>query len=74
MIFGRETAEAVTGISQTADRPRSTDAVVLYYASRGESAWKIAKEHACPYDELLRSNKLEQDEIDNDQMLIIVSC
>ncbi len=74
LIFGRESAEAVTCITEKSDRPRSPDTVILYYASKGESAWKIAKEHACPYEELLCSNKLEQDEIDQDQMLIILSC
>lgn len=74
LIFGRETAEAVTCVTEKADRPRCADAVVLYYAEKGESAWKIAKEHSCPYTDFIRTNELECDEIDEDKMLMIVCC
>ncbi len=74
LIFGREIGEVITGISEKNDRPRPAEAVVLYYASKGESAWKIAKEHACPYKEFIRSNQLEQDDLDEDKMLVIVCC
>ena len=71
LLFGKETADAVTCITEKSSRSRPSDTVVLYYASAGESAWKIAKEHACPYGDLIRENRLEQDELCEDQMLII---
>ncbi len=74
LIFGRETTEAVTCVAEKADRPRNTDGVTLYYGAKGESAWDIAKQHACPYGEFIRNNKLDCDRLDEDKMLIIVSC
>ena len=72
VLFGRETGDAVTCVTEKSDRPRSTDAVILYYGEKGESAWNIAKEHACPYGEFLRTNNLECDELDQDKMLMIL--
>ncbi len=74
LIFGRETAQAVTCVTEKDDRSKRTEAVILYYAAKGESAWTVAKEHACPYEELVRCNHLEKDEIDEDKMLMIVCC
>lgn len=74
MIFHRETSEAVGCVTEKEARKKSSEAVVLYYASKGESAWKIAKEHACPYEEFLRSNRLNTDDLDEDKMLMIVYC
>ncbi len=71
LIFGRETAEIVTGIKEISDRDRNRDTVTLYYAQKGDSAWKIAKEHACPYGELVRYNRLEEDCLAENQMLVI---
>lgn len=72
LIFTRQTAEIVTDVKEIADRPREEDTVVLYYAAEGESAWDIAKEHACRYDELRRENDLSEDRIRSDRMLVIL--
>ncbi len=74
LLFGKETTDAVTCITEKSERTRNTDTVVLYYGSAGESAWKIAKDHACPYADLIRENHLEQDLLCEDKMLIITRC
>lgn len=71
LIFGRKTTEIVTGINEKGERERTTQSLVLYYASQGESVWAIAKQHACPYGEIIRHNHLTQDFLEEDRMLII---
>lgn len=72
LIFGRQTAEAVTQIAEKGDREPGGDEIVLYYGEKGDSVWQIAKDHACPYAELIRTNGLEQDELTEDKTLLIV--
>lgn len=74
LIFTRETSEIVTAVHEKANRPRASESVILYYGMKGESAWKIAKDHACPYSEFIRTNKLENDILDEQKMLMIVCC
>ncbi len=74
LIFGRERSDAVVSVTEKEIRPKCADAVVLYYGCKGESAWDIAKEQGCPYAELIRSNRLEQDQLTEDKMLVIVRC
>ena len=73
LIFSRERNDAVIRVTEKEDRPKGSDAVVLYYGCKGESAWDIAKEQGCPYRELIQSNRLEQDRLTEDKMLMIVS-
>ena len=74
LIFYRKMTEIVTEVKEKEARKKDENTLIFYYASKGESVWEIAKEHACPYGELLRENGLERDEIEEDQMLTIVCC
>lgn len=73
LIAAQEQQEAVTEITALKDRPRCEDTVTLCYAKAGESAWEIAKEHACPYGELMRTNELTEDKLDSDRVLLILT-
>lgn len=72
LIFGRQTEEAVTQIVEKGDREPGGDEMILYYGEKGDSVWQIAKDHACPYAELIRANGLEQDELTEDKTILIV--
>ena len=73
LIVGQEKQEAVTEITVRNDRPRCEDTVTLCYAKAGESAWEIAKEYACPYGELMRTNELTEDKLESDRVLLILT-
>jgi len=72
LIFTGTESEALLEVRDQADRPRTEDTVVLYYATEGESVWEIAKAHACNYGALRKENGLEEDSIYEDKMLIIL--
>lgn len=72
LIFTEKSVKIITQTKEVSDRPKDTDTVILYYAEAGESAWDIAKEHACPYKDLQRENALLQDKISENKMLILL--
>ena len=74
LLFGKAEGEAVVRIRETGDRTPGEDTVVLYYGSRGQSAWEIAKEHACSYEEVCKTNELDGDTLTEDKMLVLLSC
>ncbi|MBQ1218277.1 MAG: DUF3794 domain-containing protein [Clostridia bacterium] len=74
ILFHRKQRTILTEVSVSGDRKRSEESVTLYYATAGESAWEIAKEHACGYNDLLKQNRLEDDRMTEDRMLMILSC
>lgn len=73
-LFAEQTVKTVERVNRSGGRPRENDTVVLYYAAAGESVWQIAKQHACPCEDLKRINQLSDDALKEDRMLMIVKC
>ncbi|MEE0931123.1 MAG: DUF3794 domain-containing protein [Acutalibacteraceae bacterium] len=64
----------VTSVDADTEHPRVKDnntALTLYYASRGESVWNIAKEYAVCCSLIMEENELKEDEISASVMLFI---
>ena len=63
-------------ISEIAVREETTEQLlktplVLYYGTKGESLWEIAKKYLVPLDVVMTSNGLTQDILERDTMLFI---
>lgn len=64
----------LTSADADTEHPRTKDnrsALTLYYASRGESVWNIAKEYAVCCNAVMEENELTEDEISGSVMLFI---
>ena len=64
----------ITSADADTEHPRVKDnntALTLYYASRGESVWNIAKEYAVCCSSVMEENELTEDEISASVMLFI---
>ncbi len=64
----------LTSADADTEHPRVKDnrsALTLYYASRGESVWNIAKEYAVCCNAVMEENELTDDEISGSVMLFI---
>ena len=48
------------------------DALILYYADKGERIWEIAKRYHSRPTDIMEENELESDVLDDDDMLMIV--
>lgn len=48
-------------------------ALTLYFAQKGESVWKIARNYGSRCDAIMRENEITEDEIDGNTMLLIPS-
>ncbi len=68
-----ESRRAVQSVEVDTEKPIETDdcALTLYFASKGESLWNIAKEHKTGLALLTAENGLDQDVIESPQMLLI---
>ncbi len=71
LIFLREEGSAVTEVSVTGPRPKTEEALTLFYAQRGESLWEIAKGLGCGYGDLVQNNRLEGDCLQEDRVLTV---
>lgn len=68
-----EQYEVIKSIEVYEDKelPCEKCALTLYYASKGENLWNIAKSHRTKLDMLLEENSTEQMALENEQMLLI---
>ncbi len=71
IVFIREEGEAVTGVTVTGPRKKPEETLTLFFARRGESAWEIAKELGCDYQDTVKNNSLPGDAVQEDMMLMI---
>lgn len=73
-VLDKQSVRLVTQAEADTEHPRKKDtkaALTLYYASRGESVWSIAKEYAVCRDTVMSENELTEDEIKTATMLFI---
>lgn len=68
-----QTRRALRNVTVLHDKPLEGDdcALSLYYASQGESLWRIAKEHRTKLSLLLEENEAADDVLASDCMLLI---
>ena len=67
------TRTAVTQITADDDAPvrQPDNALILYYADKGEQVWEIAKRFCSRPADILSENDLEEDTLTEDIMLLI---
>lgn len=73
-ISTNKSVRYITSADADTEHPRTKDnstALTLYYASKGESVWSIAKEYAVCCSAVMDENELTEDEIPTSIMLFI---
>lgn len=71
-VFRVVSLSAVSQVSADDEAsPRQDDALVLYYADRGESVWDISKRFGSRPADIAAENELSSDVLDSDCMLLI---
>ena len=73
-LCGEETISQVTSVTSIGEfaNPVCDNALVLYYAGKGESVWNIAKRYKTPMNSICDENDITEDTLSADKMLLIL--
>ncbi len=69
--FSRQTHSVINSLEIADSRPKLCKGIVLYNAQCGEKLWDIAKKYRSSVDIIKRDNKLDDDIVDKNKMLLI---
>ena len=74
VLCAEDTVRHVSSVDSLGDfvSPMGNNALVLYYASRGERVWDIAKRYATSMSSVCEENGIAEDELEDSKMLLIL--
>lgn len=73
MLSNTVNISQVTSVEKVGEKSLDNPPMTLYYADKGEKIWDIAKKYSAPVSVLREENKLEDDELTENRMLLILN-
>lgn len=72
-IYCEQSIKILEGVTVDEQKPKSESdaAITVYFCSKGESVWDIAKKYNTSVNLICEENSIESDKITNDAMLIV---
>ena len=73
-IYTANTDAVLIGVNINSSKPvekTSRGAMTVYFASKDENIWNIAKKYCASVKEIMRINELTEEIIENDRMILV---